>query len=393
MELTFWISLLTVFYTLFGYGLIMALWSSIKKKHAMPQKGGVTTQSLQAMTVIIPAFNEEALIADKICDTFAQDYPRNKLNILVLADGSTDRTARKVRALQKKHKGLFLLYKLQRRGKAMALNRAMRHVHTPITVSTDTDTRLAQGSLRALAQALADPSVGLVGGAKKVLSKNDVGQSEGLYWKYEHHFKMWDSQVGDMMGAAGELLAFRSEVYPMLESDTILDDFMMSFRVRQQGYRVRYCPDAKAYELPTSSYAEEWKRKVRIAAGGLQSIQRLRGLFAFWRDPLLSFQFISHRVLRWTVLPWVLLLAFISNLYLFGQHWVYSGALLLQASAYLSVLFSVWFPDMHKLKGLKAMRYFVYMQLSALQGLYRFILGKQSAKWEKASKLTKKSGV
>jgi len=232
--------------------------------------------------------------------------------------------------------------------------------------------------------------VGGVAGEKKVLiptySSDEVANSEGLYWKYESKLKQIDSDFYSVVGAAGELFSVRRELYEHLPSSVILDDFVVSMRIAQKGYRIIYEPKAFASELPSFSIGDEHKRKVRIAAGGFQAIAMLPEALKFWKHFRLSYLYISHRVLRWMVSPFCLLIAFVANLILaFSGSQVYIGLLVAQVVVYFSAMLLHYMPKLGKsFKLLKLPYYFVFMNISVIQGFFRFLRRKQPSTWEKA---------
>jgi biofilm PGA synthesis N-glycosyltransferase PgaC len=188
------------------------------------------------------------------------------------------------------------------------------------------------------------------------------------------------------VGAAGELFSLRRTLYEPIPDNVILDDFVISLKVAAKGYRIRYEPEAYAMELPSFSLRDEQKRKIRIAAGGFQAIGMLRSLFRIWKHPRLSFLYLSHRVLRWTLSPLCLILAFVSNamLCLAQGHLLFKALFLAQLIFYgLSLLAAI--PALkNRFRVLKLPYYFVFMNVSVMQGFFRFLAGSQSATWEKA---------
>jgi len=198
----------------------------------------------------------------------------------------------------------------QRSGKIGAMNRGMKFVKTPIVVFCDANTMLGRESVRRIVNLFSDPKVGCVSGEKRIFGKEKdaaAGAGEGLYWKYESKLKKWDAELYSVVGAAGELFAIRTELFEEVERDTLLDDFIISLRVAQKGYTIQYDPEAYAIETASSNVKEELKRKIRISAGGIQSVIRLGSLLNIFKYGTLSFQYISHRVLRWTLAPLSLL--------------------------------------------------------------------------------------
>ncbi len=202
---------------------------------------------------------------------------------------------------------------------------------------------LNKEAVREIVKHFQNPSVGCVAGEKRVITLSKDGASaagEGIYWKYESLLKKFDYRLHSAVGAAGELFAIRKELHQEVEKDTLLDDFVISLRIAQKGYKIAYEPNAYATESASASIAEEMKRKVRISAGGLQSIVRLQSLFNVFKYGVLSFQFISHRVLRWTITPLLLLLLVPLNvlLTLRSNQLIYDYLLMAQLSFYTFAL-------------------------------------------------------
>src|SRR5690554_4501796 len=217
----------------------------------------------------------------------------------------------------------------------------MKFIETPIVVFSDANTSLNRQAIRNIVRHFEDPKVGCVSGEKRVMvEEKDSASSagEGIYWKYESFLKRLDSEFHSAVGAAGELVAFRTDLYEVLPEDTILDDFMQSMLIASKGYKIVYEPDAYAMETGSASIKEEMKRKIRISAGGWQSIQRLWNKITPAKEFTLYFQYISHRVLRWTVTPFLLILVFLLNILLWEVHWVYQVLMVGQIGFYLAAL-------------------------------------------------------
>ncbi|MBO3273519.1 glycosyltransferase family 2 protein, partial [Hymenobacter defluvii] len=234
-----------------------------------------------------------------------------------------------------------------------------------------------------------DPQVGAVSGEKHVLSNGSAsGSGEGLYWKYESFLKRCDSKIHSLMGAAGELVSFRTKLFAPLEKDTILDDFVQSMRIVGAGYKVVYEPNAFAMEPPSSSLSEEMGRKVRICAGGWQSMARLTFLLNPFRQPVVTFLYISHRVLRWSLTPALLALVLPLNAYLaYTERGIYAPLLLLQILFYASSLVGWWLAATNRKAGLTLVPlYFTMMNVAAFRGFGRFLANSQPAAWDKANR-------
>lgn len=313
-------------------------------------------------------------------------YPAGKLRILFITDGSTDKTYQ----LLEKADGLEVTHSDRRAGKSAAENRAMTLVDTPIVVFCDANTYLNRDCIKMLVRHYDDPKVGAVSGEKRVMSKGSDTASaagEGLYWKYESTLKKWDSELYTVVGAAGELISFRSELVQDLEEDTILDDFIQTLRICEQGYRVVYEPQAYAAETASDNVKEELKRKVRIAAGGWQSMSRLTSILWPFKQPLLTFQYVSHRVLRWSISAFMLPLLLVLNVLLYGSSTLFDYLLYAQVLFYVTAILG-WILENRaiRVKLLFVPYYFLMMNYAVFAGFFRWLKGSQKATWERAKR-------
>ena len=389
MEPLFWISLFIVFYTYVGYGVVLYLLVRIKR--AMARKENInppTSDELPSCTVIVAAYNEESVIEQKIINTLTLQYPKGKLHYCFVTDGSTDGTPEIVR----KYPGVALLHSPERKGKIAAVHRVMQQITTDVVVFTDANTLLNTDALIELCKHYTDGRIGAVAGEKRVYSGDEADASaagEGFYWKYESTLKKWDSELYSVVGSAGELFSIRAGLYEPVPPDTVLDDFMISMRIAEKKYRVVYEPRAYATEMASENVKEELKRKIRIAAGGIQSIVRLKGVLNPFVNPILTFQYVSHRVLRWTITPFLLVLVLVLNtvLYLTGVGWIYTilfyAQILFYALAFLGFLLE---RNELKVKIAFIPYYFCVMNYAVLAGIIRYFQGRQSAVWEKAGR-------
>lgn len=381
METLLIISICILFYTYLGYGFVMAFLARIKRK----SKSSIRSiKDLPSIAILIPAYNEEDFIEEKILNSMSLDYPELKKDIYVISDGSTDGTAEIV----KKYRNVMHLQSDRRSGKVGAVNRAMDLIHADITVSTDANTLLNKEALIQLVKPFSDPRVVAVSGEKKIISdsaENASGAGEGLYWKYESILKKLDSNVNSMVGAAGELIAYRTNRFEKIPENMIIEDFFMTMRFAEQGYKVAYQPEAYAMEKPSASVKEELKRKVRISAGAFQAMVVFRNLLNPARFTMLSFQYLSHRVMRWTIGPLALMTALISNLALMGSSEFYANLAGLQVTFYLMAATGLLLKRLKlKIKVLHVPFYFCMMNYAVVAGFIRFMKGQQTVIWEKA---------
>lgn len=387
IALLFWISIFIIFYAFLGYGIL--LYILVKLKQVFTKKVAKRTEFEPNITLIIPCFNEADIMETKIANCRELDYPTEKLSLVFITDGSTDQFAE----VLGKHKDITLLHDERRGGKTAAENRSMQFVKTPFVVFSDANTYLNPEAIRNIVKHFADDRVGCVSGEKRVMTEKTESASasgEGIYWKYESLLKKLDSELYSAVGAAGELVAFRTSLYKDLPEDTLLDDFMQSMQMAAAGYKIVYEPEAYAAETASVNVKEEIKRKIRISAGGWQSIQRLSGILHFFKTPVLYFQYISHRVLRWTVTPFLLILAFLLNIPLATNNdWLYELLMGAQVLFYIAAL-AGYLLEAKKIrfKALFVPYYFCVMNYSALAGLKRFLLGIQKGTWEKAQRKT-----
>ena len=391
VKILFWFLLFIVFYAYIGYGIVLYVLVKLKRITAGTKPAVPDAANEPEVTLFIAAYNEKDFVAEKIKNSRELDYPADKLHMVWVTDGSDDGTPDEL----KKYEGVTVHHLPQRNGKIGAMNRGMQFVKTPVVVFCDANTMLGRESIRRIVKLFSNPKVGCVSGEKRIFSKDKdaaAGAGEGLYWKYESTLKKWDAELYSVVGAAGELFAIRTELYQEVERDTLLDDFIISLRVAQQGFTIQYDPEAYAIESASANVKEELKRKIRISAGGIQSVIRLRSLLNVFKFGTLSFQYISHRVLRWTLAPLALLLllpagfalAFSEGILNFGP---YSLLFWLQILFYISALLGWYLENKSiKVKVLFVPYYFFIMNLSVFLGFKRYLKGSQSVNWERAKR-------
>jgi cellulose synthase/poly-beta-1,6-N-acetylglucosamine synthase-like glycosyltransferase len=390
MKIIFWSLLFIIFYTYIGYGVLLFCIVGLKRvlRHKKPIDN--LPEFEPEVTLLIAAYNEKDYIDQKIKNSYDLEYPREKLHMIWVTDGSDDGTPEELI----KYDGIEVYHLPQRSGKIGAINRGMQFVKTPIVVFCDANTLLGKESIRRIVRLFRDPKVGCVSGEKRINSLEKdaaAGAGEGLYWKYESKLKKWDAELYSVVGAAGELFAIRTELYQEVERDTLLDDFIISLRIAQLGYTIQYDPEAYAIETASANVKEELKRKIRISAGGIQSVIRLKSLLNVFKFGTLSFQYISHRVLRWTLAPLSLLLLITAGFVLALNEWpspgLYTLFFFLQIIFYISA-FIGWYLEnrLLRVKLLFIPYYFFIMNLSVYLGFIRYFKRSQSVNWERAKR-------
>ena len=390
LQIVFWLCLLLVVYTYVGYGIVLYLLVLLKRQlkgHHSPRPLPDDGQ-LPDVTLMICAYNEEDIVEEKMANTRQLDYPEGKLKVMWVTDGSTDGTNERLA----RHEGVSVIYTPAREGKTAALNHGIHSVTTPLLIMTDANTMLNKSCIREVVRCFMDPTVGCVAGEKRVAARREgeaVAEGEGLYWRYESTLKRLDSELYSAMGAAGELCAIRTHLYREMPKDTLLDDFIMSMLLVDEGYRIAYTPEAYALEYGSADMQEESKRKRRIAAGGLQSTWRLRRMLNPLRQPVVAFQLLSHRVLRWTITPLAMLALIPLNIALVatGAGIAYTVILVLQVLFYLAALGGhLMAMKGRKNKLLYIPYYFVFMNINVFRGMAYLRSHRSSGAWEKAKR-------
>ncbi|HPT10676.1 MAG TPA: glycosyltransferase family 2 protein [Bacteroidales bacterium] len=388
LKIFFWIFLFILVYAYLGYGLLLYLLVKCRKNNNESPFGEEAGEDPE-VTLFVAAYNEMDFIRMKMENSFSLDYPKDKIKHVWVTDGSDDGTPELLRT----YEGVEVYHQPERAGKIAAMNRGMQFVKTPIVIFSDGNTLLGKEAIRRIVKLFRDPKVGCVSGEKRIFNKEGAAATEGIYWKYESFLKKLDAKLYSVVGAAGELFALRTHLYRPVEKDTLLDDFIISLRVAEQGYTIQYDPEAYAIENPSANVKEELKRKIRISAGGIQSVLRLKELLNPFRFGLLSFQYISHRVLRWTLAPLGLPIILFCNLAILISEGFLDFSSLYTWLFYLQMLFYLlallgWVAENRKIKVriLYVPYYFIMMNVAVYLGFIRFIKKQQSVNWERAKR-------
>ncbi|MBO6495725.1 MAG: glycosyltransferase family 2 protein [Roseivirga sp.] len=385
MEIFFWTCVFIVFYVFVGYGMLISILAKIKGTKPIE---ALVDEDLPEVTFLVAAYNEEEIIEEKIKNTLALDYPKDKLKIKIVTDGSNDGTNDIVSRFSEAE----LCFKPERAGKIAAVNRVMPSVESGLTVFTDANVMINKDGLKNMIRHFQSNLVGAVSGEKTVLSKEEDGASssgEGFYWKYESFLKRKDAEWNTLVGSAGELFAIRTHLYENIDTNTLIEDFVMTMKLSAKGYKVAYEPQALAMETGSANIEEETKRKVRISAGGIQAVIMLLPLLNFFKYGKLTFQYISHRALRWTLMPLALVGAFTSIFFLAPQGWPYD--LIMRLELIFAILALAGYAMRNgetKIKALYIPYYFIYMHYCVVLGWIKYFRGKQQVTWDKAKRAT-----
>ena len=390
LKILFWICLILCVYTYVGYGILLYLLVLLKRiVKGKPQLKELPADSqLPDVAFMVCAYNEQDVVEMKMQNIRELDYPKDKLHVIWVIDGSSDNTNEYLKA----YPDVEIVYSPERRGKTAALNHGLSLVKSDITVMTDANTMVNREAIREIVRCMQDPQVACVAGEKRVLSRHEgeiAAEGEGLYWKYESTLKRLDSELYSAMGAAGELNAIRTKLYEPMPETALLDDFVMSMRMVGQGYRIAYTSDAYAMEYGSANLEEESKRKRRIAAGGLQSSWWLRSMMNPFKNFVVAFQFVSHRVLRWSITPVAMMALIPLNvaLVMMKAGTVYTIVWILQILFYLAA-FSGYLLEQRgrKNKLLYVPYYFLFMNVNVFRGMHYLRTHQGGGTWEKAKR-------
>lgn len=387
--LLFWICVFLIGYVYVGYPLIIAFLSRWK-----PRKIDIS-HSTPPVSMLIAAYNEEQVIAEKIENALSLDYPRDCLQIVVAADGSDDRTAEIVQLFA--DRGVELSYQSLRAGKSAAINRAVPLLKHEILLFSDANNLYAGDAILELVKYFSDPQVGAVTGSKLILDDPDAqAKADGLYWRYESAIKKHETRLGSCTGVAGEILAVRKPLYQPPPAHVINDDFYIGMAVLRQGYRLVYAPDARSYERSSLTEQDEAIRRSRIVAGRYQAMLMAKHLLP-WRNPLLVWQIVSHKFMR-PLVPLLMIAAFLFTLAAcfwplpsMQNGWLYLAVpynVIFLASEVLLCILAFLGGSLKNMgvvgKILYIPTFLVNSNLAAILGLYSFFTGRQTSLWRRA---------
>jgi cellulose synthase/poly-beta-1,6-N-acetylglucosamine synthase-like glycosyltransferase len=338
-----------------------------------------TMEQLPNVTLIVPAYNEEACLPAKILNALQIEYPVEKLQIVFVSDGSTDLTNKILSSFQQPSIQAVLLPK--RMGKANAVNVAVSQSQHDILVFSDASTVFAPEAVKRLTRHFSNPSVGVVCGALEFENTQESKHTEGVYWKYESMLRLMEARLGATLTASGAIFALRRAAFKPLDPRTLIEDFVIPMNARRLGYSVVYDPEATATEIAAGSVAGEFTRRVRLAAG---SFRALKGFLRTGLDRFTGVAFVSHKLLRWVV-PFLLIGLLVSNVFLLNHSYygvIFAGQLLFYVWAALGFLLR----SRTRRTRFALLGYFLLaMNVAFLVGFLRFLVDRQEVTWERVS--------
>ncbi len=375
MKALFWFSIFWVWYTYVGFFALVSLLAFLRPRRV--NKADVEP----IVTLVIAAYNEEPVIREKILNSLRLDYPEEKLEILVAADGSTDRTA----DIAREYPGVKVLHETERRGKSAALNRAAAAAAGEVFFFSDANTIYAPGALRRLVRNFNDPSVGGVSGRKVVRSdsRREAAAGEKGFWNYEARLKKAETDLGSVSTADGEMFAVRRSLYEAIPPRMVHDDMYLTLKIVQKGFRVVYEWDAVSEEAASKSLRDEFFLKTRYASAGYQILKEFREMLLPPRTWFAG-QFLSHKLLRWAA-PFPLIAAFVLSALIPSS--LYREIFALQCAFYATAV-AGFFLTRRGIKNplLYFPLYFCFGNGAALYGFFKFFRGGQSPLWRKAER-------
>lgn len=375
-EVIFWLCVTAILYVYFGYPILLSILSKLRPALAV-QKANITP----TVSLIIAAYNEEKVIARKIENCLALDYSRDRLEIIVASDGSTDSTNKIVRGFASQ--GVKLVALNPNQGKSSAQNRAVAEAGGDILFFTDANVMLRPDAVKKIVSNFEDERVGCVVGKVTYLNEGgtSVGEGEGLYWEYELFIRAMESKLGNYAAGSGPIMAVRRNLFQSLDPD-VGEDFVLPMQTALNGYGVIYEPQAISEEiLFQNTPITMFRSKVRVISKDLRGLFSCRAILNPFRYPLYSWGLISHKLLRWLV-PYFFVALFALNLLLL-RHPFYRLAMALQIGFYaLAFLGYLWQRNGKPPRILGIPFSFCLVNLAALVGVARFIMGKKAGRWE-----------
>lgn len=382
----FWISLFLVIYSYFLYPLVLFVIYSLEqirrdlnylpsRRDRRVAEPGVS--QIPGVTFVIAAHNEEKHIREKLANLRELEYPRERLQIIIVSDGSTDGTNELLSSAADDQIEVILLP--SRAGKANGLNTGVAKAKHDILVFSDAATLFASDALIKLVRHFSNPTIGVVCGFLRFRSSAESQQTEGVYWKYETVLRLMEARLGATLTASGAIYALRRECFRPLTPDVVIEDFVVPMRARQLGYSVHCDPEAVALEYAAPTVSGEFTRRVRLAGGSFRAV---KDLVRVRLNPITTLALASHKLLRWVV-PFLLILMFAANLFLIGSR-IYLAALVCQVGCYVWGLLGFRFREQMKRVRFGLVGYFwVAMNLAFLVGFWRYLSGRQDSVWQR----------
>lgn len=379
IEVLLWSAVVLLIYTYAAYPLLMA---RLARPSVPAARAPLENSELPTVDVIVAAFNEERHIAARIANLLAQDYPPDRLRVLIGSDGSSDRTAQIARDCAGSRVDVHEFAK--NRGKASVLNDLVAASAAQVLVFTDANTIFARDTVLQLVSSLDDKTAAACG--ELVLQEPEKGghNRDHLYWDTERRLKAAEASIGGLVGANGGVYCMRREVYRPIPSDTICDDFVIAMNAAASGAGLRYVPDAIAYEDTPADVLQEFHRRARIGIGNYQALFH-HPEYLLRSDWALRFTYFSHKVLRW-LSPHLLLMVLVCSVWLAREPF-YLALALLQVAGYGLALVAFLFRDHVRWPGVvQSGVFFAVLNVAFLVAFRRFIAADYRGSWRRTER-------
>lgn len=374
LEFLFWLAIVLIIYTYVGYPILTLLISLFV--HRPVNKTDIEPN----VTFLITAYNEEKNIQKKLENTLNLDYPRDKLEIIVASDGSTDKTDEIVKRFA--GKGVILHRVEGRVGKTETQNQTVKIAKGDIIIFSDATTDYKKDAIRKLVRNYNDPSVGAVSGRYEYVNPTGapVGQGTILFWKYENFVKGRQTRIKTITGCCGCIYSVRRELYEPLPGD-IISDLVEPLKILEKGKRIAFEPEAVAYEVTEEKASEEFSMRVRVITRGMNGLRYVKTLLNPLKFPFVSYQLNSHKVLRWMI-PLFLVMIFVSNIMILGKGF-YKWTFVAQIVFYLSA-FVAWAMEKNgkKIRLMSLPLFFCVVNLASLRAGLNLIRQNKMTTWE-----------
>ncbi|MEW4527093.1 glycosyltransferase family 2 protein [Maioricimonas sp. JC845] len=372
LQITFWALLLAIGATYVGYPLILVVTRPLRRRHAIDES------LTPSVTLVISAYNEAAVIREKIENALSLDYPSDRLQVMVISDESDDGTDDIVREYA--DRGVSLCRQVPRQGKSMGLTRFVPEIDSEITVFSDANSIYEPDAIHKLVRHFADPKVGFTVGHQRYYDdQTQTTESESLYWRYETFLKTEECQLTSVVCGDGAIYAIRSELFEPLRADDI-NDFYLPLRIVVRGYRGIFDPEAVCYEQTAEDFQGEFRRKVRIVNRSLTAVRRVPQALNPFCVGLFSLQLLIHKVIRWFV-PFFMIAVLVTNVLLLRHHVVYQVLFAGQMGCYLLALLHI-VPGLNRLKLTYVPYYFCLINYAAFRGVIGCLTGRRISTWQ-----------
>lgn len=367
----FWGAGFLLAYTFGGYAVLMRLLARTRQRPVFPPQ-----EIWPTVTCVVVAFNEEDRIVTRVGNLLASDYPAERLRVVVVSDGSTDRTVGYLQAMSDAR--VRVIEQPERLGKASGLNAALAALDSDLVVLTDSRQRFAADTIRRLAGHFGDPAIGAVSGSLEIeRTASNVGQAVEAYWKHEKELRAAEARFDSCIGCTGAVYALRRSLFVPLPPDTLLDDVVVPMQAARQGYRVLHDPEAIAFDPQPLDPQLEQVRKRRTLAGNFQMLFRYPGWLLPWGHRL-WWQLISHKYLR-LVLPLLLVAILVANTQLLGSRF-FQATLLLQGIAYTLAGAGLLWPGA-KARLLSLPAGFVFLNIAVVRAFLYYLTAPDLQRW------------